>query len=227
MIKTLLHNEYRFLTFRSPSPHLREHARVYLLFGLLATWVAGVGRYWDNPRAEWWQYLGLGSVAYVFVLALLLYLLIMPLRPKNWSYQNVLLFITLTAPPAILYAIPVERFMPLPQAAAVNAWFLAVVALWRVALYAWFLKVMCGLKGLARFVALLLPLALIVFALTALNLEHVVFRIMGGIMADEKSANDMAYNIVVVISFFSFWAFPVLLVLYGWCVYQAKQIKAL
>ena len=223
MIKTLLHNVYRFLTFRAPSSHLREHANTYLWFGLLATWIAGVGRYWDNPRAALWQYLGLGSVAYVFVLAFLLYFMLMPLKPKNWSYQNVLLFITLTAPPAILYAIPVERFMSLGAAAATNAWFLGVVALWRVALYAWFLKVMCGLKGLAHFVALLLPLALIVFALTALNVEHVVFRIMGGIMEDEKTANDMAYTVVLVISFFSFWAFPVLLALYGWCVYQVKR----
>lgn len=225
MIKTLLHNVYRFLTFRSPSAHLREHARAYLWFGLLATWIAGVGRYWDNPKAVLWQYLGLGSVAYVFVLGLLLYFILMPLKPKNWTYQNVLLFITLTAPPAILYAIPVERFMSLGAAAATNAWFLGIVAIWRVALYAWFLKAMCGLKGLARFVALLLPLALIVFALTALNLEHVVFRIMGGIMEGEKTANDMAYTVVLVISFFSFWAFPVLLALYGWCVYQARQVK--
>ncbi|WP_154224327.1 hypothetical protein [Marinicella rhabdoformis] len=224
MIKTLLHNVYRFLTFRKPSVHLRDHAQAYLLFGLLTTWLAGMGRYWDNPRAELWQYLGLGSVAYVFVLAFLLYFILMPLKPKNWSYQNVLLFITLTAPPAILYAIPVERFMSLGAAAATNAWFLGIVAIWRVALYAWFLRVMCGLKGMAHIVALLLPLALIVFALTALNLEHVVFRIMGGIMEDEKTANDMAYTVVLVISFFSFWAFPVLLGLYGWCVYQTKRV---
>lgn len=227
MIKTLLHNEFRFLTFRKPSVHLRDHAGVYLLFGLLATWLAGVGRYWDNPRADWWQYLGLGSVAYVFVLALLLYFMLIPLKPKNGSFQNVLLFITLTAPPAILYAIPVERFMPLSAAAITNAWFLAVVALWRVALYAWFLRVMCGLKGLAHWVALLLPLTMIVFALSMLNLEHVVFRIMGGIMEDEKSANDLAYTVVLVISFFSFWTFPVLLGLYGWCVYQARKIQSL
>lgn len=225
MIKTLFHNEFRFLTFRKPSVHLRDHARAYLLIGLLTTWLAGVGRYWDNPRAVLWQYLGLGSVAYVFVLAFLLYFMLMPLKPKNWSYQNVLLFITLTAPPAILYAIPVERFMPLAQAAATNAWFLGVVALWRVALYAWFLRAMCGLKGLTHIVALLLPLTLIVFALTALNLEHVVFRIMGGIMEDEKTANDMAYTVVLVISFVSFWAFPVLLALYGWCVYKARPLR--
>ena len=144
MIKTLLHNVYLFLTFRSPSAHLREHARVYLVFGLLATWLAGVGRYWDNPRAELWQYLGLGSVVYVFALALLLYILLMPLKTKKLALLECTLFITLTAPPVILYAIPVARFIPLAQAAATNAWFLALVALWRVALYARFLKVMCG-----------------------------------------------------------------------------------
>ncbi len=108
MIKTLLLNEWRFLTFRPVSSAVPAHWRALLIFGLLFTWLAGIGRYWDNPRAHVWQYLGLGSVAYVFVLALIIWLLLAPLRPKNWSYRNVLLFITLTAPPAILYAIPVR-----------------------------------------------------------------------------------------------------------------------
>ena len=88
MIKTLLHNVYLFLTFRSPSAHLHEHVRVYLVFGLLATWLAGVGRYWDNPRAELWQYLGLGSVAYVFVLALLLYIFTDAVKAKKLALSE-------------------------------------------------------------------------------------------------------------------------------------------
>ena len=92
MIKTLLQDEWRFLTFRTMSQAIRTHWQAYLVFGLLFTWLAGIGRYWDNPRAELWQYFGLGSVAYVFVLALLIWLLLAPLRPKNWSYRNVLLF---------------------------------------------------------------------------------------------------------------------------------------
>ena len=38
-------------------------------------------------------------------LALIIWALLAPLRPRNWSYRNVLLFITLTAPPAVLYAV--------------------------------------------------------------------------------------------------------------------------
>jgi len=99
MLKTLLHDEWRLLTFRPMSQAIRTHWHAYLVFGLIFTWLAGIGRYWDNPRAELWQYLGLGSVAYVFVLALIIWAILAPLRPKNWSYRNVLLFLTLTAPP--------------------------------------------------------------------------------------------------------------------------------
>ncbi|QKK01268.1 MAG: hypothetical protein HND55_00590 [Pseudomonadota bacterium] len=196
----------------------------YLAFGLLFTWLVGIGRYWDNPRADLWQYIGLGSVVYVFVLAAIIYFLVLPLRPRNWSYRSVLLFITLTSPPAVLYAIPVERFMAMDQAAAANAWFLAIVAAWRVALYGWFLRVFSGLGWLATITSLLLPLILIVIALTALNLEHVVFRLMSGIREHEKSANDLAYGVVVMLTFLSIWAAPVLLGLYGWCIYRARTV---
>ena len=65
----------------------------YLSFGILFTWLCGIGRYWDNPKADLWQYWGLGSVIYIFVLAFILWLLIMPLKPNNWSYKNILLFV--------------------------------------------------------------------------------------------------------------------------------------
>ncbi|MFL6259215.1 MAG: hypothetical protein ACJ76Y_05835, partial [Thermoanaerobaculia bacterium] len=111
MLNKIVADELRLLTFRAPSQAVATNWKAYLAFGLFFTWLAGVGRYWDNPRAELWQLAGLGSIAYVFVLAVILWLLLAPLRPKNWSYRNVLTFVTLTAPPAVLYAIPVERFM--------------------------------------------------------------------------------------------------------------------
>jgi len=43
---------FRLLTFRSLESAVREAWPSYLVFGLLCTWLAGVGRYWDNPRAE-------------------------------------------------------------------------------------------------------------------------------------------------------------------------------
>lgn len=221
MIKTLLQDEWRFLTFRPMSPTIRTHWRAYFVFGMIFTWLAGIGRYWDNPRAGLWQYLGLGSVAYVFVLALFIWLLLYPLRPKNWSYQNVLLFLTLTAPPAILYAIPVEKFMSLENAREANAWFLGLIATWRVALLVVFLRRTGGLSRAATAVATLLPITIIVFVLAVLNLEHVVFEFMGGLRADQRTGNDTAYTIVFVLALYSFLASPILVIIYLVFVYMA------
>lgn len=222
-VATVVSDALRVLTFRRPSPAISSHWKGYLAFGLLFTWLAGVGRYWDNPRAQLWQYLGLGSVAYVFCLALILWLLLLPLRPKLWSYRNVLVFVTLTAPPAVLYAIPVERFMPLAAAQSANAWFLAIVATWRVALLLWFLRRLAGLSGLSVVVATLLPLALIVVTLSALNLEHVVFDLMAGIRPEQRSGNDRSYGIVTMLALFSVLAAPVLLAAYALLVYRARR----
>ncbi len=223
MIRTLLVEEARLLTFRPVGPAMHVHWQAFLAFGLFFTWLAGIGRYWDNPRAELWQTLGLGSVVYVFVLALLLWGLLAPLKPMHWSYRNVLLFVTLTSPPAVLYAIPVERFMEPEVARATNAWFLGVVASWRVGLLLVFLRRMAGLSLVMAFVAALLPLALIIVALAMLNLEHVVFNIMSGIRDEDRSANDNAYGIVVMLSFFSFMTSPFLLIAYLMAIYRSRR----
>jgi hypothetical protein len=198
-----------------------SHWRAFLVFGLLFTWLAGVGRYWDNPRAFLWQHLGLGSVVYAFVLALLIWAMLVALRPKNWSYRNVLLFVTLTSPPAILYAIPVEKFMTTDAAVSANVWFLAIVATWRVALYAVFLRRTAGLSMGGVIVGTLLPIALIIVTLTVLNLEHVVFAMMGGIRKDDRSVNDGAYMAVMSLSLISILLVPILAIAYGVLVYRS------
>ena len=222
-VGTVFSDALRVLSFRRPSPAIGSHWKAYLAFGLLFAWLAGIGRYWDNPRAHLWQYLGLGSVAYVFCLAFVLWLLLLPLKPKLWSYKSVLVFITLTAPPAVLYAVPVERFMSLAAAQSTNAWFLGIVATWRVALLLWFLRQLAGLSGVAVVVAALLPLALIVVALSALNLEHVIFALMAGIRPEQRSANDLSYGIVTMLAFLSVLAAPLLLATYAWLVYRARS----
>jgi hypothetical protein len=221
MIRRILSDEFRLLTFRRPSPAMHTDWKAFLAFGLAFTWLAGIGRYWDNPKAHLWQYLGLGSVAYVFVLALIIWALLAPLKPKNWSYRNVLLFITLTAPPALLYAIPVELFLAPSTARATNAWFLAVVATWRVALLVVFLRRVAALSLGAVIVATLIPLAIIIIALSMLNLEHVVFDLMSGIREEERSPNDTAYEIVFMLSVFSFLAAPFLAIGYAIFAYRA------
>jgi hypothetical protein len=226
MLKTIIIDQVRLLTFRQPSAAILGCWRQYLLFGMTCTWIAGLGRYWDNPRAHLFQHAGLGSVIYVFFLSALLWLLLNPLRPKHWLFRNVLLFVSLCSLPALLYAIPVERFMTLESAQVANAWFLGIVASWRVALLAVFLHRVAALRPLAVVVATLLPVTFIVVALTMLNLEHVVFDIMAGVLPEDQSPNDVSYGIVIMISVFSAVALPFLAIAYAVLVFQARDKTA-
>lgn len=222
MSKEVLRQAWRLLTFREARIDLGRLKFAYLSFAIVATWLAGVGRYWDHPSADWWQYAGLGSLAYIGLLSIFLWLVVWPLRPRRWSFLAVFVFVGLTAPPAWLYAIPVERFMPMAWAALTNMWFLLVVATWRVVLYALFLKRFAGLSGLSVFVATLLPLVVIVTALAALNLEQAVFQIMGG-LDREPTAADQAYEVVFLLSVLSFLAAPVLLACYLFACFKAHE----
>jgi hypothetical protein len=118
--------------------------------------------------------------------------------------------------------VPVEQFMPLVRAQQTNAVFLLIVAAWRVALLFWFLRVFAGLSTAAMVVAALLPLVLITGALAAFNLEHVIFRIMAGIRDDERSGNDGAFGVVVLLALLAQFLAPFLLIAYGWLVYRAR-----
>lgn len=213
-VRELFRTQLDFLLFRSISPNLKHNFWSYFAFVLIITWLVGIGRYWDHPSAEPWQYAGLGSVAYIFVLSALLYLIIWPLRSEHWRFSTVLIFVGLTSLPAILYAIPVERFFSLKAAQSINAWFLAAVAVWRVALYVRFLVTSARLQWFEVVVVTILPLTGIVAALAALNLEHVVFNVMGGIRDSDASPYDAAYSIVILLTVFAFFAFPVAAIAY-------------
>lgn len=202
----------RLLTLRAKESELSSLTTKHLLFGLVCTWVVGIGRYWDNTRVGLLQHLGIGSVVYIFALALLLWLLVWPLKPKNWSYFKVVTFVSLVSPPAILYAIPVEKFFSLDTADLINVWFLAIVALWRVVLLIYFLRVAGRLNVASVVVAALLPLTLIVVTLSTLNLEKAVFSFMGGL--SDRTPNDGAFATLFLLSFFSVVLFVPLLVFY-------------
>ena len=219
----VLRDQRDLLLFRPFKPDLAAHGHLYLGWGLLTAWLVGIGRYWDHPKAQLWQYLGLGSVAYVFVMALILWLLIWPLKPANWSYRNVLVFVMLTSLPAILYAIPVEQFMGREAAAGMNVAFLLIVATWRVTLLFLFLRRSAQLSRFAMTVAALLPLALIVTVLTMLNLEHAVFEIMGGLRPEDKTQNDASFGVLLLITVLAWLAAPLLLAAYLYLVYRARR----
>lgn len=213
-----------FLVFRNVRPNVAAHPVAYLAYTFAVTALVGAGRYWDNPRAELWQNLGLGSVVYILILAAVLWLLILPLEPESWSYPGVLVFVGLTALPGLLYAIPVERFLEMRTAQAVNVWFLAIVALWRVALLVAYLVRSAKLRFFEIALATLLPITLIIATLAILNLEHVVFNIMAGIPPDQVTGNDSAYLFVLGLGMLSLYGLPVVLIFYIVAV-AAKKLR--
>ena len=222
VLQRFMKSQWALLSFRS-SPIAPVDRGNFLAFALGITWLAGIGRYWDHPSAQWWQYAGSGSVAYVFVLAGLLWLVGLPLRIFGWKYSGVLLFVCMTSPPALLYAIPVERFLPLYVAQDVNFWFLAVVAAWRVGLLLRFLAVPCGL-GAGALVVTLLPLCVIVLALSAFNLEQATFEIMAT-GETQETPHDGAYAAVVMMSIASIFAVVPLVACYAWIAVNRRRSK--
>ena len=221
-MRDVLRTQLRILTFRFDDSDLRAFDSRFLLFGLATAWIAGVGRYWDHPDPYLVQRLGAGSLLIPVVLAGLLYLLLYPLRPQRWSYVHVLTFVSLTSLPALLYAIPVERFLSLSAARAANVWFLGGVAIWRTALLGTYLHRSAQFPPALVVVALLLPLALIVSTLATLNLERAVFNVMSGLHED-GTANDAAYGVLIGLTAFSFFASPVLLVSYVIAVVMRRR----
>ena len=203
----------RLLTFRVTRDEFLHFTHRHLAFGMACTWVVGIGRWWDDPGAHLLQQTGIGSVVYILLLSLLLWLLVWPLKPRDWSYVHVLTFVSLTSPPAVLYAIPVERFTGLGTARSLNVWFLATVAAWRVALLFFYLRRHARLPALSMAVAALLPMTLIVVTLTVLNLERAVFDVMGG-LREGGTAGDSAYGVLVALTFLSVLLFIPLVICY-------------
>jgi hypothetical protein len=217
----VINTTLRILSFRFTVGDIFSFSNKHLLFGIMGTWLAGIGRYWDHPDANWVQYAGLGSVIYIFILAAFIWLIVSPYNPAGWNYKTVLTFISLTSFPALLYAIPVEKFLPIEIAATVNAWFLMIVAVWRVILLFLFLKQFDALRGYVS-VLTFLPLVIIVSSLSVLNLEKAVFNIMGGIR--QTNAANTAYEILLVLTVVSVVLLIPFLIAYIIGIFDKKRL---
>ena len=193
--------------------------------GLFGTWLVGMGRYWDDPKASLLQHLGLGSVIYIFCLSFFIWLIVFPLLVEKWKYFTVLTFISLTSFPAALYAIPVERFMSVNHAGTVNLWFLLIVALWRLLLLIFFLSRYTRLGPGYITVVALLPVCLIIVTLTALNLERAVFDLMGDI--SDGTSHDAAYAVLVGLTILSAILAVPLLLGYIACIVKRRHQRSI
>lgn len=207
---------FRLLTFRITREEMLNFGWKHLVFGLICTLIVGAGRTWDNPRADILQHVGIGSLIYIFILSAILAVVVSPLHPRDWSYRRVLTFVALVSPPAILYAIPVERFTDIGAANAINALFLLVVSFWRVALLIFFLSRFARLDSSSVAVATILPITLIVIVIFALNIEKLVLGSMGGFR--EQTSNDASDAFLFLIFLFSILIFPICLICYLWII---------
>jgi hypothetical protein len=217
----LLNTLIRLLTFKLAREEMLQFTKKHFYLGLIGTWIVGMGRYWDDPGASLLQHLGLGSVIYIFLLALFIWLILLPFKIEKWSYFIVLTFIALTSFPAIFYAIPVEQFMSLATANTINVWFLAVVAAWRLALLYFFLKRFTKLGIGSIITVTLMPICLIISVLTMLNLHRVVFNIMGGVR--NPTPHDASYLVLMILTVVSLALSIPLLIAYCAIIYNRRK----
>jgi hypothetical protein len=222
LIPDMFKSIFRILTLSITREELLQFDRRYFIIGLIGTWIVGIGRYWDDVRASMLQHAGLGSVIYIFLLALFIWIIIKPFLVDNWNYFTVLTFISLTSFPAILYAIPVERFLSLESANTVNVWFLAIVAAWRLCMLYHFLKVFTRLSVSDIITVTLMPICLIITSLTILNLHRVVFDIMGG--RRNPTPHDEAYSVLIFLTVIS--AILTLPLIIAYCIGIYNRIQA-
>lgn len=116
--------------------------RLAWMVGLVFVLSAGLAREYDHEdllREPWHALLPLGAS---LVTATILHAIIRAVSwwrsgtgwPRRGGYLSFLGLYWATAPLAWLYAIPVERFLPVEDAVAANLWLLGIVSLWRVLL---------------------------------------------------------------------------------------------
>jgi|CXWL01.1.fsa_nt_gi hypothetical protein len=202
---------FRFLFFRFTDKDYDALTHRDLSVGLFMTWIVGMGRTWDKPDASFFQHIGIGSLVYVFVLSGFLWLLYKPIIGKHISYRNLLTTIVLTSLPAVMYAIPAEQYMNVDDAIAVNAMFLLIVATWRVGLLMHFLRVACKQSFVTVGFLTLLPLAIIVAAISFIQYERVVLESMGGFVGISGTKDDIYYILDFLFNFSWALLLPLLL----------------
>ncbi len=218
---SLFNTLIKLLTFKITRKEMLKFNMKHFYLGLVGTWLVGMGRYWDDTGANLMQDLGLGSVIYIFVLALFIWLILLPFKIDNWSYFIVLTFIGLTSFPAIFYAIPVEKFLSIETSNTINVWFLAIVAAWRLALLYYFLKHFTKLSTGNIITVTLMPICIIISILTLLNLHRVVFNIMGGMR--NPTPHDSSYMVLMLLTGISLFLSIPLLISYGVGIYNRRK----
>ncbi|MBV6457947.1 MAG: hypothetical protein HONBIEJF_01067 [Fimbriimonadaceae bacterium] len=180
-MKEVFRDTGRFLTFRATQEDYERFGYRHFLLGFLTTWAVGIARNWDYPEAELFAKAGLPSLAYIFLLSLLLFAFAWPVSYEKQNYWKFLTVVSMTAAPGLIYGIPVEMFLSTTGAQNANLAFLGFVALWRVALMVHFLFVAAGNTILTTMAVLLTPLSIMIVGLISTGRAGYIMDIMGGL----------------------------------------------
>lgn len=105
--------------------------------------------------------------------------------PLADEFRRLLTCVWMTAPLAVIYAVPVERMLSAVEATQANLWFLGIVSLWRVILFTRIVSVMYATPfASALFPILLLADSLMIWLMSIIPLP--LLQIMGGIQLTES-----------------------------------------
>lgn len=218
----ILVEQLRFLIFLPIKPDLKNGPWKYLTYAVLISALVGVGRYWDAPSepfpfeepATLFDRVGLSSVVYIFVLGTFLWLLALPLRPMNWTWLSFIVFMGFCAPPALIYAIPVESFLGEREAWAANIWFVGIVSVWRVGLLYRHLRVVGQLDFLSASAVTFWPLCFIVTVLHLSSRLPAMFAMMGRFVLDDGDESVQTMNALNTFARGAFYVGLALLLVY-------------
>ena len=168
-------------------------SRWSLVLGFIFVLVAGFAREYDGEdllREPWHLLIPLGAS---LATSAMLYLFVRVVAWRHGArephllsgYLDFLGLYWLTAPLALGYAIPVERFLSAADATRANLWMLALVALWRVVLMVRVVSVLYEISFLSALFLVLL-FADSVAAILLGQTELPIIAIMGGIRLSES-----------------------------------------
>ena len=154
-----------------------------LWLGAILVLAAGLAREYDQEDllgAPWYLTIPFGASVVVAFLVFVVARQWRDRRPFWIEFRQFLGLFWMTAPIALLYGIPYERFLSDIGAMNANLWTLAVVSAWRVLLMARVVSVFTGRGPVASFF-LIMPIADGLAALGLMYMPVPIMNFMGGI----------------------------------------------
>lgn len=166
-------------------------SRWSLVVGFLFVIAAGFARYYDSAYlvSEWTVMLRGIGISVFNSLSLFVVASLFATRGVEWKgfltrYVDFLGLFWMTAPMAVLYAIPYERFLSPLDAVHANAWTLAFVSFWRVVLITRILSILLGVSWIAMLFPVLLFSDAAVLA-ASMMMPRPIVDLMGGFQLTE------------------------------------------